>query len=67
MRCAIVEAGCRKALAISSDVVLAFEHSAAAQMIQGAVLGARHQPSAGFFRNACHRPVLKRGQQSFLR
>ena len=49
------------------DIVLAREHPAAAQVIQGAVLGARHQPGAGLFRNAGDRPVLERGDQGFLR
>ena len=37
-------------------LVLALEHLAAAQMIQGPALGGRHQPGAGLFRNACRRP-----------
>ncbi|ESZ21577.1 hypothetical protein X737_05400 [Mesorhizobium sp. L48C026A00] len=49
------------------NVVLALEHPAAAQMIQGPALGGRHQPGAGFFRNACGGPPLKGGQQGFLR
>ena len=48
-------------------LVLALEHSAAAQMIQGPALGGRHQPGAGFFRNACRGPPLEGGQQGFLR
>ena len=48
-------------------LVLALEHPAAAQMIQGPALGGRHQPGAGFFRNACRGPPLEGGQQGFLR
>jgi len=48
-------------------LVLALEHSAAAQMVQGPALGGRHQPGAGFFWNACRRPPLEGGQQGFLR
>ena len=49
------------------DCVLAREHPAAAQLIQRPPLGDRHQPRAGFLRNACNRPMLDRRQQRFLR
>ena len=49
------------------DVVFAGKHPVSPHMVQGAILGARHQPSTGFLRNARHRPMLERGEQGFLR
>ena len=46
---------------------LRVEHLAAAQMIDRAPLGGRHQPRARVFRNAGLRPVFERGQQGILR
>jgi hypothetical protein len=40
------------------QLVLALEHAAAAQMIQRPVLGGRHQPGAGPFRDAGRGPPL---------
>jgi len=45
---------------LADHLVPALEHSPAAQMIQGPVLGGRHQPGAGFFWNACLRPPPNR-------
>ena len=46
-------------LHVASDhLVLAREHFGAAQMIQRPPLGRRHQPRAGFFRNAGRGPML---------
>src|SRR5262245_17754894 len=44
------------------DIVLACAHAAASQVIQSAVLGGRHQPSAGALRYARGRPRFERGQ-----
>ena len=46
--------------------VLAFEHAAAAQMVDGPAPGRRHQPGAGSFRHARGRPPLQGGQQGVL-
>ncbi len=52
---------------VSGDhLVLALQHSAAAQMINGPVLGGRHQPGARPFRNAGRRPPLEGGHQCIL-
>ena len=48
-------------------LVLAREHLPAAQMIERAPFGGRHQPRAGLFRHAGRGPVLERRQQRFLR
>ena len=48
-------------------LVLAREHVAAAQIIQRAAFGGRHQPCARLFRHAGDRPMFERGHQGFLR
>ena len=48
-------------------LVLAGEHAAAAQIIERAAFGGRHQPRAGLFRHAGGGPMFERRHQGFLR
>ena len=48
-------------------LVLAIEHFGAAEMIDRAMLGGRHQPGAGVVRNARCRPLLERRHERIVR
>ena len=52
---------------VAELLVLALEQLVAAQAIDGAMLGGRHQPGAGVVRDARLRPALERGDQRVLR
>ena len=52
---------------VTELVVLAIEHLAAAEMIDGAMLGGGHQPGAGVVRNARRRPLFERRDERVLR
>ncbi len=64
-----VEVGRRLALdeVAAELVVLAVEHGAAAQHVDGAVLGRLHQPGAGVVGDARLRPALEGGDERVLR
>ena len=47
--------------------VLAFEHRAAPEVIDGAMFGRGHEPSAGIIRHAGARPLFESGDQRILR
>ena len=48
-------------------LMLALQHLVAAQMVEGAPLGGRHQPGARPLRHAVARPLLQRRNQRLLR
>jgi hypothetical protein len=48
-------------------LMFAIEHGTAPQLVNGSVLGGRHQPGSGIFGNTRLRPLFERDQERFLR
>jgi hypothetical protein len=52
---------------VAELLMFALQALVAAQMIDGAMLGGRHQPGAGITRYSSFRPLFERGNQRILR